>query len=61
VQIFNHAKPEGGTNPTAIFQNEQAKRALIESIVIIFGTDGEIDNNNYSINVLSLIFDSCLL
>ncbi len=37
---------EGGTNPTAIFQNELTKKAFNASDVIVFVTDGEIDNSN---------------
>ncbi|CAF4706468.1 unnamed protein product, partial [Rotaria magnacalcarata] len=38
------AKPEGGTYPIAIFQNEATKNAFHQSDVIVFVTDGEIDN-----------------
>ncbi|CAF1345759.1 unnamed protein product [Rotaria sordida] len=40
------AHPEGGTNPTTIFQNESTKNAFNKSDVIVFVTDGEIDNNS---------------
>ena len=40
------AKPDGGTNPTAIFQNESTKKAFNASDVVVFVTDGEIDNGS---------------
>ena len=40
------AKPEGCTNPTAIFQNESTKNAFNASDVIVFVTDGKIDNSS---------------
>ncbi len=43
---INSAKPEGGTSPTAIFQNESTKKAFHASDVIVFVTDGEIENSS---------------
>ncbi|UJR07771.1 hypothetical protein I4U23_012054 [Adineta vaga] len=40
------AKPTGGTSPKAIFQNESTKQAFEKSDVIVFVTDGEIDDNS---------------
>ncbi|CAF3960171.1 unnamed protein product, partial [Rotaria sp. Silwood2] len=40
------ARPDGGTSPTAIFQNESTKNAFNKSDVIVFVTDGEIDNSS---------------
>ncbi|CAF3680647.1 unnamed protein product [Rotaria sp. Silwood1] len=40
------ARPDGGTSPTAIFQNESTKQAFNKSDVIVFVTDGEIDNGS---------------
>ncbi len=36
----------GGTSPTAIFKDESTKKAFIESDVIVFTTDGEIDHGS---------------
>ncbi|CAM4902989.1 unnamed protein product [Rotaria socialis] len=38
------AKSEGGTYPITIFQNGATKNAFYQSDVIVFVTDGEIDN-----------------
>ncbi|CAF3770213.1 unnamed protein product [Adineta steineri] len=43
---INSVRPEGGTNPTTIFQNELTKKAFDQSDVIVFVTDGEIDNSS---------------
>ncbi len=40
------AKSDGGTSPTAIFQNESTKKAFIESDIIVFATDGAIDHGS---------------
>ncbi|CAF1533761.1 unnamed protein product, partial [Rotaria sordida] len=38
--------PQGGTSPMAIFHNESTKEAFNKSDVIVFVTDGEIDNSS---------------
>lgn len=61
---IDSASPTGGTNPTAIFQNQSTKNAFNQSDVIVFVTDGEIDNvsvtqvknNNLHGNFRFLIF-----
>ena len=40
------AKPSGGTDPSTIFQNPSTKNAFNASDVIVFVTDGEIDNGS---------------
>lgn len=40
------ATSEGGTSPMAIFQNQSTKAAFNESDVVVFVTDGEIDNSS---------------
>ncbi|CAF1491639.1 unnamed protein product [Rotaria sp. Silwood1] len=40
------ATPEGGTSPSAIFYNELTKEAYTKSDVIVFVTDGAIDNTS---------------
>jgi hypothetical protein len=40
------AKPDGGTNPTAIFQNKSTENAFNASDVIVFVTDGQIGNSS---------------
>ena len=38
--------PQSGTSPMAIFHNESTKEAFNKSDVIVFVTDGEIDNSS---------------
>ena len=40
------AQPEGGTSPIAIFQNEPTRNAFQTCDVVVFVTDGEIDNHS---------------
>jgi hypothetical protein len=40
------AKSEGGTDPKAIFQNKSTENAFNASDVIVFVTDGEINNSD---------------
>ncbi|CAF1092901.1 unnamed protein product [Adineta ricciae] len=40
------ARPEGGTSPIAIFQNESTRKAFQTCDVVVFVTDGQIDNHS---------------
>lgn len=46
TQIFSNTEPNGGTEPQCIFRNEKSKQIFDDSEIILFMTDGEINQND---------------